>query len=158
MILLFTTSCEDDDKTNSLQILKNAPIVTMHIDSEDININASNPESFIAEVDAFKVSSYNLDVVRISNGITSESMIFNTYTSFPFSLQITLSDLANTFSVNESDILVNDRFEFLGTTTADDGTVFTIENFTAGNGFIPGVGSLQFNSDGYEFTVRIINQ
>ncbi|MCF6349470.1 MAG: hypothetical protein L3J23_00365 [Flavobacteriaceae bacterium] len=152
----FTTfSCEDEDKINAMQFLENAQIVTMQISTSDININPSSPEPFLAEVDANNVNNYSLSVTRVSGNVTSDPILFNSYTSFPFSLQISKADLANTFSIEVDDILVDDEFNFIGTSTGKNGAVYTIDNF---NGNIINTSELEFNSIGYEFTVKIINQ
>ena len=159
-IVAFLASCEDDDKINALQTIENAAIVTFFIENEDINLNDEMPVNFLAEAFARPdVVSYDLRVVRVSGGTVSDTLNFMSYTQddFPLTLELGRAELASVFNLSTEEVIVNDRFEFFGSTEDTEGTVFTIENFEAGNGFIPGTSTLQFNSDGYRFDIRVVN-
>ncbi|GAA0873540.1 hypothetical protein GCM10009117_26870 [Gangjinia marincola] len=158
LLIFIVSSCEDDEKTG-LEVLENAAIVTFEVIDEDININPSNIQDFKAVIDAYQdVETYSLSVSRVSQGVSSDTIPFNTYRNFPLVLNISIEDLANTFNISADDIIEGDEFDFEGTTVAFDGTTYTFQNFDDGSGFIPGVSSLQFNSDGYRFSIEIVNE
>ncbi len=155
---LFFTSCEDEEKINPMQTIENAAVVTFRIMNDDINIGPNDTRDFVADVGRQeRVQSYSLEVTRTSGGTTSDPVSFGSWTGddFPFTLTIDVATLASTFGISQEDIQANDRFNFLGTSVDDRGTVYTIDNF---NGNITGTPELQFNSDGYDFDIRVVNE
>ncbi len=115
---IFFTSCEDDEKLNPMQTIENAAVVSFIIINDDINIGSTDNRIFSAEVDRQeRLQSYTLEVTRTSNGTTTDPVSFGSWiaSDFPFTMTIDAAKLANTFSINEADILANDRFNFLGT-------------------------------------------
>lgn len=143
--LVFTLSCEDDakdpwtiheDPTNFgtfVSITKKTQVIDF--------TNPSSPYSFTLLAPGKNVASYELSVSRTSEGVTSDPMSLLTVTSFPSDVDITASDLATALSLDPSDLLAGDRFDFTATAKGTDGQV---AGFTNLNGDAQGPG--QFNA------------
>jgi len=70
------------------------------------------------------VASYTLEVYGTLSGTNTDTAVVETYTSFPVNFSFTAQDLATLVGVEVTDINFGDGFTFLGTITAEDGSVY----------------------------------
>ena len=68
--------------------------------------------------------SYSVSIDASISGVNYNAEDAFVYTSFPSEMNLTVSDIATALGLDESEISMGDFFEFYGTSTRNDGTVF----------------------------------
>lgn len=79
------------------------------------------------------VASYELKMYASLSGEITDTVLVETYTSFPANLNLTTQDITNLLGVSESDVNFGDTFFFLGKVTANNGNVYYGEAPEIGN-------------------------
>jgi len=68
--------------------------------------------------------SYSVSIKALISGVSYNAENAFVYTSFPSEINITVSDIASVLGIDQNAISMGDFFEFYGTSTRNDGTVF----------------------------------
>jgi len=155
VVSLAFTSCRDDDKDPLVvhEDPDNIPAYVRIKGYQSIVPVTEVPDAvFEATVSDRRgnVASYDL-AVQIERGgdIVAGPAAVVSVTSFPTDIAVTYDEIASVLGLTTADIAAGDFIRFLGTSTRTDGSVYTIDNFSAS---ITGQ-SEQFQS--YSFVVLI---
>lgn len=132
MILLFTTSCEDNEKL-PFPPVENGAFVYVDIERIVLDVtdlaNSTYGGTLYAPSD--NVASHSFSVRRISGGITSSFAEVFTATSFPADFSIGASEIAAALGIEVSDLQPGDQFDLVGTTVSKDGEIITFDKLGA---------------------------
>lgn len=153
-VSLAFVSCEDDDK-DPLSVHTNdankSPYVRALV-NQNIYLVEEIPNAMFEatiEVPVDNVASYDLAFSLISGSGEYDTIPLTTITSFPTDISYSYSELAGLLGLTAADIAGGDIFNFIGTSTGNDGRVFVADNFSGNVTAQPA----QFN--GFTFTVLV---
>ncbi len=134
LILSGISSCEDEDKNNFDDFSKSGAFVRFAEPFPTVLGVSSLDEipdvviSTVLENPNNSVTSYSISVgATISGEVIDQVPLVNDITSFPASLDLTMTDIATALGLDASAIGFGDTFEFVGTATNSQGTVYTAE-------------------------------
>ncbi len=136
LMVLFMAACEDDDK-NPLNVfeLENsaAPYVRINLDQTIVPKGELANASLSGTVSApsNNVASWDLSVTMELGGVSTDTIALTTVTDFPSDISIPYTEIASQLGLTVDDISGGDFIRFLGTATGDNGTVVTVDNFSA---------------------------
>jgi len=127
--LLLLNSCRDDDKTlfsYGDDILDGAIVYFEEEPPLVLGVNSVSEVVYGGEIidPLGNVASYQLEMYASLSGETTDTVLVDIYSSFPFTLSVTTQDLATLLGINTSDINFGDTFYFLGTVTSENGNVY----------------------------------
>ena len=129
-------ACEDKDK-NPLNVFEledsKAPYVRILVDETIVAKGDLASSSFTGTVDdpSDNVASWELSVSIESGGVATDTVMLTTVTQFPSDISIAYTDIASALGITVDDISGGDFIRFLGKSTGTDGTVTTLENYSA---------------------------
>lgn len=136
LVAVAISACEDEDK-NPVNVfdLENstAPYVRILLDETIVAKGDLASSSFSGKVDdpSDNVASWELSVSIESGGVATDTVALTTVTEFPSNISIPYTDIASALGITVDDISGGDFIRFLGKSTGTDGTIATIENFSA---------------------------
>ena len=136
LLTLGISACEDKDK-NPLNVFEledsAAPYVRILLDQTIVAKGDLATSSLSGTVDdaSDNVASWELSVTLESGGVSSDTIPLMTITEFPSDISIPYTDVASALGITVDDISGGDFIRFLGKSTGVDGTVTTVENYSA---------------------------
>lgn len=131
LLITATSSCRDDslDITNSLS--KKGGFVRFESQNppSTVGVNQISDLNYsFTVIDANKnVETYDLKIYANLGGTVTDTMNIETVTTFPTTFNFDANDLASHLGIEVSEINFGDSVFFVGTTTTEDGTVYTAE-------------------------------
>lgn len=136
LLTLGIAACEDNDK-NPLNVFEledsAAPYVRILLDETIVAKGDLASSSLSGTVDdpSDNVASWELSVTLESGGVSTDTVQLTTLTEFPSDISIPYTDIASALGITVDDISGGDFIRFLGESTGVDGTVTTVENYSA---------------------------
>ncbi|NDV44203.1 hypothetical protein [Flagellimonas sediminis] len=136
IVVLAFSACEDKDK-NPLNVFdldnSKAPYVRIKLDQTIVAKGdlASSALSGTVDDASDNVASWELSVSIESGGVATDTVALTTVTQFPSDISIPYTDIAGALGLTVDDISGGDFIRFLGKSTGTDGTVTTVDNYSA---------------------------
>jgi hypothetical protein len=128
------SSCEDEDKNNFDSLSKSGAFVRFEepfptvVDVSSLDQIPNVAITAIIENPNNTVANYSISVGATISGVTiDQAPLISDLTSFPVTVNLTMTDIANALGLDTADIGFGDTFDFVGTATNNQGTVYTAE-------------------------------
>lgn len=124
---MISVSCTDQSTFNnpSIHELENGSMVRFDAlpPTSFDSVEVFGIQGMIHDVNG-NTSSYNLHLTAQISGVTMSAENIWSTSSFPTEINLTVADFASALGIEVSEIKMGDFFQFYGTTTRNDGTVF----------------------------------
>lgn len=127
-------ACEDEDKNNFDSFSKSGAFVRFEepfptvVDVSSLDQIAAVAITAVIENPNNTVANYSISVgATISGVVIEQTPLISDITTFPATVNLTMTEIANALGLDTADIGFGDTFEFVGTATNTDGTVYTAE-------------------------------
>ncbi len=121
--LLLLIHCEDKDPR--LDEFERAPYVVFEKKPPKVlGVKAIKDLVYEVTITANRVKTYKLDLKAELSGEPTDTVTLGTFDTFPLHLKYTAEDFANALKKKVEDISFGDHFDFIGTATGDNGTVY----------------------------------
>lgn len=125
--LLLLIHCEDKGKR--LDEFGRAPYVAfVKKPPKVVGVKAIKDLTYEVSITASQVKKYRLDLTAELSGNRTDTVTLGTFDTFPFHLKYTAEDFSKALKKKLTDISFGDSFHFIGTATADNGTVYYPES------------------------------
>lgn len=136
LLAIGIVACEDSDKNpfNVFELEDSAsPYVRIVLDETIVAKGDLASSSLTGTVDdpSDNVASWELSVTLESGGVSTDTVQLVTITEFPSDISIPYPDIASALGITIDDISGGDFIRFLGKSTGTDGTVTTVDNYSA---------------------------
>lgn len=123
------SSCEDESK-NPLYEPEVAAYVYIDIESPVLDVTDIANSTFggVVSAPAGNVANYTVKARRVSNGVASDYATVFTTAVFPADMRISGPDIAGALGIDPTELLAGDRFDFVGTSIGENGSIVTYNN------------------------------
>ncbi len=127
---LMLNSCQNEDLLFLDDFQKGAFLKFVDAPNPVLGVNTIDELVFNGEIEdpTGNVVKYDLKLVATLSGVEQDTVIIGTYTSFPLTLNLTVDDFSSLLEVTISDITFGDNFQFIGSVTHKNGTVYYDES------------------------------
>ncbi|MGX1929908.1 hypothetical protein [Flagellimonas sp. 2504JD4-2] len=123
------TSCEDDDKNNLNDFLRNGGFVRFAEVNPPVVVGVSDVSDVTYSFNLIDgngtATLYDLDLYASLSGTVTDTVNVQDITSFPASLAFNAEDLASLLGVTVADLNFGDQFFFTAKVTNNEGNVFS---------------------------------
>lgn len=128
-MVLTLTNCEDNEKSPLIDA-PNGAFVLIDIENTVIDVTDVENSTFGGTLRATNsnVASHEISVRSVVDGNASAFTSLYTTTTFPSDFFVTAGDIATALGVDVADFPPGTRFDFIGTTTDDQGNTVTINS------------------------------
>jgi len=128
------SSCEDEDKNNLDSFSKSGAFVRFAepfptvVDVSSIDQIPDVTITAVIEDPNSTVVNYSISVgATIAGNTIEQTPLINDITSFPATVNLTMTEIADALGLDTAGIGFGDTFDFVGTATNNEGTVYTAE-------------------------------
>lgn len=138
LLFMLTTSCTEKENTWIADLEHGAYLVLDVVPDAVQGVTAVSEVTFVATLrdPAGTVADYTLSIVGTIGGVQTAEFVVGTYTTFPLSFDWGINELAAAVGLTAADISFGDAFNFSGTVTHINGTVYGAETPTYDDGVL----------------------